>query len=699
MAAHDFLFELGVEEMPPKALETLSIALLEGIAKGLHDAGIAAGNARRFATPRRLAVLIENLPDCQPDRKLERRGPPLSTAFDPHGAPTQAANAFARSCGVAVSDLETIKTDKGAWLGFSGTEHGAQTDALLPGIVTHALAALPIPKRMRWGSNTAEFVRPVHWAVMLFGTKVIDTQILGLTTGRITYGHRFHAPKPIVLQLPSEYEAALKRAKVIADPRLRRDLIKRRVRALAAGLGATAERVDSTVRYQALIDEELLSEVTALVEWPVPIAGEFEERFLCLPREVVISTVQHHQRYFPVQTAQGVLTRHFITVSNIKSRDPEQVRKGNERVVRPRLSDAAFFWEQDRRLTLAQHAEALERVTFQTKLGSYAQKAHRVTALAGLIGAALGAADAAVAAAKLCKADLMTAMVNEFPDLQGTMGRYYARAEGLPEDVAAALEEQYLPRFAADQLPVSKAGQALALADRIDTLTGIFAIDQKPTGTKDPFALRRAALGVLRILLDAKLDIDLEQLLVTAAANQPVQRDATAAESYQFLVERLRGVYAERADGVSGEMLDAVLASDSRSPVDIDARLKALRDFLILPDAPNLAAANKRIGNILKKVDIDAQVSVEPGLFTEAAERELHDALGQVQPQVENFIAKRRYRDALSALTSLRASIDAFFDRVMVMDENAGRRNNRLALLRDLRTLFTGVADLARLPG
>ena len=699
MAAHDFLFELGVEEMPPKALETLSIALLEGITKGLQDAGIAGGKVRRFATPRRLAVLIENLPDRQPDRKLERRGPPLSNAFDAQGAPTQAANAFARSCGVAVSDLATIKTDKGAWLGFSGIEPGAQTDALLPGIVTQSLAALPIPKRMRWGSNTVEFVRPVHWAVMLYGTQVIETQILGLTTGRITYGHRFHAPKPIELAMPSAYEAALKRAKVIADPRARRDLIKRRVRALAAGLGAADTGAESPAHFQALIDEELLSEVAALVEWPVPIAGEFEERFLGLPREVVISTVQHHQRYFAVQTAQGVLTRHFITVSNIKSRDPEQVRKGNERVVRPRLSDAAFFWEQDRRLTLAQHAAALERVTFQTKLGSYAQKTQRVTALAGLIGAALGATDAAVAAAQLCKADLMTAMVNEFPDLQGTMGRYYARAEGLPEEVAAALEEQYLPRFAADQLPASKAGRALALADRIDTLIGIFAIDQKPTGTKDPFALRRAALGVLRILLDAKLDIDLEQLLVTAAANQPVQRDATAAECYQFLIERLRGVYAERADGISGEMLDAVLASTARSPVDIDARLMALRDFLTLPDAPNLAAANKRIGNILKKVDIDAQTRVDPGLFIEGAERELQDALDQVRPQVENFIAKRRYREALSALTSLRASVYAFFDRVMVMDENPGRRNNRLALLRDLRTLFTGVADLARLPG
>lgn len=698
MAVHDFLFELGVEEMPPKALEPLSIALFEGIAQGLQDAGVAGGIARRFATPRRLAVLIQNLTDRQPDRTLERRGPPLNNARDARGAPTQAASAFARSCGVDVAQLESLQTDKGAWLVYRGTERGAPTVSLLPGIISQALAALPIPKRMRWGANTVEFVRPVHWAVLLYGAEVIDAQILGLPTGRITYGHRFHAPKPISLDMPAVYEAALKRAKVIADPRARRELIKRRVRRLAADL-ADDNGSGTSARYKAVIDEELLSEVTALVEWPVPIAAQFEERFLALPREVVISTVQHHQRYFPVQTEQGVLTRHFITVSNIKSRDPEQVRKGNERVVRPRLSDAAFFWEQDRRLTLAQHAAQLERVTFQTRLGSYAHKTQRVKVLAELLGAALKAGEAAGAAAQLCKADLMTAMVNEFPDLQGTMGRYYALAEGLPEEVAIALEEQYRPRFAADRLPASKAGQALALADRIDTLTGIFAIDQKPTGTKDPFALRRAALGILRILLDAKLDIDLAQLLASAAANQPVQREAAAGESYVFLIERLRGMYADRGDGISSEMLDAVLASETRSPVDIDSRLTALRDFLRLPDAPNLAAANKRIGNILKKTGADSQTQVDPSLFTESAEHELHAMLGQVRPQVESFIARRRYRDALSSLTSLRASVDAFFDRVMVMDENAGRRNNRLALLTELRVLFSGVADLARLPG
>jgi len=690
----DFLFELGVEEMPPKALETLSAALSAGIGKGIKDAGIGCGPMRSFATPRRLAVLIKNLDERQPDRTLERRGPPVTSAFGADGAPTQAAIAFAKSCGVEIGKLETMQTDKGAWLRFSGTEHGAPTASLLPNIVAQSLAALPIPKRMRWGANSTEFVRPVHWAVMLFGTEVIATDILGLQTGRTTYGHRFHAPKPISLKSPATYESQLKRAKVIVDSQRRKQLIRDGVTSLAAALagpGATP--------HHAVIDEELLTEVAALVEWPVPIAGRFEERFLSLPREVVISTVQHHQRYFPVETAGGELTRHFITVSNIQSRDENQVREGNERVVRPRLSDAAFFWEQDRKLTLAQHALSLERVTFQARLGSYAQKTARVKILAETIGAALGAGSAAGAAAELAKADLMTAMVNEFPDLQGTMGRYYAHSEGLAADIATALEEQYRPRFSADELPRSKAGQALAIADRVDTLSGIFAIDQKPTGAKDPFGLRRAALGILRIMLDAKLDIDLAQLLATAAANQPVQREAAARESHEFIIERLRGLYAERGDGVSSEMLDAVLAVDSRSPVDIDARLAALRDFLQLADAPNLAAANKRISNILKKSAVAAGTGVDAALLVEPAEKQLNAALAQARPEQAEFLRQREYTRALRALTSLRPAVDAFFDQVMVMDENVDRRNNRLALLAGLRALFSGVADIARLPG
>ena len=715
MSARDFLFELGVEEMPPKALETLSIALTEHVQKSLANAGISHGEIRRFATPRRLALLIRDLAERQPDRAVERRGPPLANAFDAQGAPTQAALAFARSCGVEVSQLEHWKTDKGAWLRFSGTERGAEVATRLPGFLSEALAALPIPKRMRWGANTAEFVRPVHWVVMLYGESVLPARILGLEADRITYGHRFHAPRAITLARPADYEQALHKARVIADPAKRRELIRRRVKKLATELAAldaaattspsaatpASEAMPAPARtpYRALIDEDLLNEVTALVEWPMPIAGRFEERFLALPREVVISTVQHHQRYFPVQTTGGELTRHFITVSNIRSRDPEQVRLGNERVVRPRLSDAAFFWDQDRKQTLAQLAARLDRVTFQTRLGSYAQKTERVAALVALLAPALDVGGAARAAAPLCKADLLTAMVNEFPELQGTMGRYYALAEELPEDVAAALEEQYLPRFAADRLPQTRAGQALALADRIDTLTGIFAIDQKPTGAKDPFGLRRAALGILRILLAAKLDIDLTALLATAAANQPVQREAAARESHAFLMDRLRGLYTERGEEFTNEMFDAVLASDSRSPVDIEARLMALRDFLKQPDAANLAAANKRIANLLRKTEVADGVRADPALFESDAERALHAAIEQVREPVLRALAGKRYREALRSLTTLRVSVDAFFDGVMVMAENAVLRNNRLALLKELGTLFGGVANLSRLPG
>lgn len=702
MPAQDFLFELGVEELPPKALETLSEALSTHVLKNLAAAGIAHGTTRRFATPRRLALMIQDLTDRQPDRAVERRGPPLSSAFDAQGAPTQAALAFARSCGTEVSQLEHWKTDKGAWLRYSGTERGADVAALMPGFLNDALLALPIPRRMRWGEASTEFVRPVHWVVMLYGAAVLPASILGREADRITYGHRFHAPRAIALERPADYEKALHRAKVIADPVQRRELIRRRVKKLAAGLAPDATPGQASISgnpYRAVIDDDLLSEVAALVEWPVPIAGRFDERFLALPREVVISTVQHHQRYFPVQTASGELTRHFITVSNIRSRDPEQVRLGNERVVRPRLSDAAFFWEQDRKQSLAELATRLDRVTFQARLGSYAQKTARITALVEVLAPLLDAGDAALAAARLCKADLLTAMVNEFPELQGTMGRYYALAEGLPADVATALEEQYLPRFAADRLPQSRAGQALALADRIDTLTGIFAIDQKPTGAKDPFGLRRAALGILRILQAAKLDVDLAALLATATANQPVPRVAAARESHAFLMDRLRGLYIDRSEGFTSEMLDAVLASDARSPVDIDARLKALRDFLKLPDAANLAAANKRIANLLRKAEVAEGVRADPALFTSDAERDLSRALEHVREPVQRALAGKRYREVLRHLTGLRAPVDAFFDGVMVMDENAVLRNNRLAMLKDLSTLFGGVADLGRLPG
>ncbi len=688
MSGRDLLFELKCEELPPRTLQTLSSALSEGLAKAIDSKGIAHGQVHGFATPRRLAVIVEKLAEQQPDRPLERRGPPLKNAFDANGAPTQAALAFAKTCGVDVSALTQLTTDKGAWLQFRGTERGAATPALLPEMITQVIAELPIAKRMRWGTRSAEFVRPVHGVVLLFGDEVVRAEVLGLASGRITSGHRFLAPRDITLKGARGYAARLRRAKVIADFAARRQLIREQVTAAAAATGAGAT---------ALIEAALLDEVTALVEWPVAIAGQFDLRFLDLPREVVIATVQDHQRYFAVQGADQKLSGWFITVSNIESRDPAKVREGNERVVRPRLSDAAFFWDQDRKHTLSDYAARLAGMTFQNRLGSYADKARRVAALAGSIGARLGAPDAE-RAALLAKADLMTAMVGEFPELQGTMGRYYAEAEGLPHDIALAIEEHYRPRFAGDTIPASKTGQAVALADKLDTLTGIFAIEQRPTGAKDPFALRRTALGVLRILLEGAVDLDLPELLEAAAAAQPVQRAGVVEEVYDFITERLRGMLLEQA-GTTPEMLDAVLAIRPRSPRDAVARLAALQEFLQLPDAQVLAAINKRIVNILKKTQVSEQLVVAPGSLSAAAERGLHQAVSDLRDPVRQATAQRRYADSLKALVGLRAPVNDFFDGVMVMDENLEVRNNRLALLRDVQVLLGAVADLSRLPG
>jgi glycyl-tRNA synthetase beta chain len=550
-----------------------------------------------------------------------------------------------------------------------------------------AIAALPIPKRMRWGAHNAEFVRPVHSLLLLYGAEVVPIELLDLQSGRLTTGHRFHHPKPISLKSAKGYEAKLHRAKVIADFAKRREIIHAGVIEAAAQVGGSA-----------LIDDALLDEVTALVEWPVPLAGQFEQRFLNLPREVVIATVQDHQRYFAVQGSDGKLSGWFITVSNIESRDPTKVREGNERVVRPRLSDAAFFWDQDRKISLQEHAARLSGVIFQAKLGSYAEKTARVKRLAELIGNRIGAGPDLAQAAELAKADLMTAMVGEFPELQGTMGRYYAEAQGLPRDVSLAIEEHYRPRYAGDALPSTKIGQALGLADKIDTLAGIFAIEQRPTGTKDPYGLRRAALGVLRILLDGRLDLDLLEVLSAAAAAQPVQRAGVAEEVYDFIAERLRGLKLEEP-GTTPEMLDAVLANRPRSPLDAVTRLAALKEFLRLPDAIVLAAINKRIANILKKTQVSHDWTVDPDALNEEAERGLHQALTKLRGPVLDASRQRRYADSLQALVGLRAPVNEFFDRVMVMDENAAKRNNRLALLRDVLMLLGGVADLSRLPG
>jgi len=707
----DFLVELGTEELPPKALLALSQAFRDGLVSRIDSAALAHGKVEAFATPRRLAVRIKRLALTQPDQKIQRRGPPVTAAFDSSGAPTRAATAFAQSCGVPLEALGRETDAKGnECLSFTGVKAGAPARDLLPAFVSEALDALPIPKRMRWGAGEAQFVRPVHWLVLLLGRDVIPATILGVTAGNETRGHRFHALKPLRIASPASYERLLEsRGRVVADFAARRERIR-------AGSTQLAEQQGG----RALIDTELLDEVTALNEWPVPLVGRFEDRFLALPRELLTSVLQDHQRYFPVEGVDGRLLPLFITQSNVDSRDMNVVRAGNERVVRPRLSDAAFFWDQDRKSPLASRLPSLDAVTFQAQLGSIGDKSRRMAALAREIAARIGG-DPRLAerAAQLAKCDLVTNLVGEFPELQGVMGRYYAAADGENAEVASAVAEHYQPRGAGDALPVTQSGLAVALADRLDTLTGIFAIGQKPSGTRDPFALRRAAIGVLRMLMEKQLPLDLLALLEHALRAHTVfesaapagkswpTREAVRDEVYDYIMERLRGMYLEPGEGmaaVSGvttERFDAVLTTRPRSPLDFGARLTALIGFLELPEAASLAAANKRIANLLKKSagGTATDTGVDSAKLQLDAERALFAALQGVSHSVPGHIATGDYTAAFSELARLRPAVDAFFDQVMVMDPDAALRANRLALLNALRQLFVGIADLSRLPG
>ncbi|MGH8250145.1 MAG: glycine--tRNA ligase subunit beta [Steroidobacteraceae bacterium] len=702
MIRHDFLVEIGTEELPPKNLLALAESLRDGVLAGLDATGLTHSAALAYATPRRLAVIVKRLLDQQPEQQIERRGPPVSAAFDATGNPTRAATAFAEACGVTVDELSRVSEAKGEFLFCKSTRSGARAAALLPGIVQEALDRLPIARRMRWGAGTAQFVRPVHWIVMLHGDDVVPGEILGLPAGRVTRGHRFHAPKPIALRSPGGYVVALeRRGHVYADFQGRRERIR-------SGVTAAAEQEGGV----ALIDPDVLDEVTALTEWPVPIAGRFEPRFLELPPEVLTATLQDHQRYFPTQDADGKLLPLFVAVANIESRDPAQVRAGNERVVRPRLADAAFFFAADRKTTLEARRAALAAVTFQAKLGTLADKTARITALAAQI-AELAGQDRALAqrAAALAKCDLLTAMVGEFPELQGVMGRYYALHDGEPDEVAAAIAEQYLPRFAGDSLPGSGAGLALAVADKLDALVGIFAIGQKPTGTKDPFGLRRAALGVLRILIETGIALDLRELIRSALDSVRVDvvrlgsvgaeavPDSIADEVYGYMMERLRAWYLESGAGMTTEMFDAVLDTRPASPLDFDDRLRALAAFLQLPEAASLTAANKRIANILRKAGEQPSPRVDPGLLTDPNERKLATDVEALRQDVERLVTARRYGEALTALAALRPAVDAFFDQVLVMAEDVRVRANRLALLAALQRLFLHMANLSRLPG
>ncbi|MFW1677414.1 glycine--tRNA ligase subunit beta [Pontibacter sp. JAM-7] len=681
MAQHDFLVELGTEELPPKALKTLSAAFTQGIVSGLAEAGVTHGEVLSYASPRRLATLIRSVDEKQADRDIERRGPAVK-------APEKAVEGFARSCGTTLDKLQIEATAKGDYYVFRSAEAGKATSALLPTLVDQSLAKLPIPKRMRWGASRVEFVRPVHWLVMLFGDDVIDCEILGLKSGRKTRGHRFHYNHEIELISPSQYADNLQHpGRVMADFTARRETIRQQI--IAEG-----DKINGITQ----IDPDLLDEVTALNEWPIALTGRFEERFLDVPAEALVSSMKEHQKYFHVLDAQNNLMPNFITIANIESTDPQQVVEGNEKVIRPRLSDAAFFFETDKKTSLESRVEKLKDIVFQNQLGTLHDKASRISALAGIIAEQLqqdkGKAERA---GLLAKTDLMTDMVYEFTDLQGLMGYHYALHDGEDEEVALAQNEHYMPRFAGDELPGTSAGIAVAIADRLDTLTGLFGINQPPTGSKDPFALRRAALGVLRIIVERELDLDLRQLLAIAADNHTSlpARDGLEDKVLEFMLERFRAWY-EDADISAGVFLSVLALKPSR-PLDFDRRVKAVSHFRKLVEAEALAAANKRVSNILSKQGSLSQADVNPALLTEDAEKALADAVTTQQAALAPLFAAGNYQAALESLSALRAPVDAFFEDVMVMAKDEAVRNNRLALLSQLRSLFLGVADISLL--
>lgn len=707
--ARDLLFEIGTEELPPTELRLIEKALGEEVARRLKEAELSFKDIETFATPRRLALLVHHLAEQQPNRLLERKGPPKALAVDEKGRPTKAALGFAKRCGVAVEALTTIQDEKGEWLFCRLEVPGKRTEELIPEILRASLKALPTKRWMRWGEGKVEFIRPVHWAVLLYGSRVISTEILGLETSRYTFGHRFHAPHALDISSPGHYDQVLfVQGKVITSFERRREKIREQLEDLARRLGG-----------RPLLCEELLDEVTALVEWPVVMWGTFDKRFLELPPEVLITAMESHQRYFPlVERARTAATAaiadtrlesenrtlgqaemllpHFLFVANLESKNPETVRRGNERVIRPRLHDAEFFYRQDLKKPLEARLEALKGILFQQKLGTLYDKSLRLEVLCRFLADKIGAdGDHARRAALLAKCDLTTEMVGEFPELQGIMGYYYAKAQGEPEEVARALEEQYRPRGARAPLPETKAGMALSIADKIDTLVGIFSLGEKPTGTKDPYGLRRAALGVIRMVLEKELDFDLMALLEEAAHlyQHPFDQRRTVSEVYDFIVDRLRGYLTER--GYRHDEIEAVAAVRPRNLLDFECRLKAIHTFSQQPSSQGLSQANKRIRNILRKADTGGGREINPDLLQEPAERELYRAMLEVEEGLSSSIDRRAYEEALARLSQLASPLDRFFQEVFVMCEDEELRQNRLALLRCLQQDFLKVADIS----
>lgn len=687
MSKADLLFELGCEELPPKSLCKLRDALAKGIEAGLADARLEYSAIEQFASPRRLAVIARDLPLQQADQQIEKLGPNVKAAFK-DGEPTPAALGFARSCGVEFDKLDRKDTDKGERLAYSALEAGQASSALLPGIIDNALKKLPIAKRMRWGDGSAEFVRPVHWVVLIHGSQIIDTTILDIAAGNQTRGHRFHAPDAITINAADDYVELLKKASVVVNFEDRLKQVREQIETTASKLGGKAR-----------INPDLLEEVTALVEWPVPISGDFETKFMAMPPEVITTTIEDHQKYFPVEDQRGQLLPHFITLSNLASSQPEEIKKGNERVVKPRLEDALFFWEQDKKQPLMSRLEKLQTVVFQKELGTLYDKTLRVAALGKQLAALTqGNADEVERAAHLSRCDLTTQAVYEMPELQGRMGYYYALNDGESQTVAEAIEGMYQPRFAGDDLPSNQTGALVSLADKLDTLAGIFSIGKKPTGDKDPFALRRAAIGVLRLCQEQPFDIDLADcitLAVKAQPNGPAINEVTA-ELVGFITERARVLSKEKA--IDGNAFNAAAEVGPFNPLDLLARASAVTEFTQSDAATALAEANKRASNILRKQNaLDGDLAINNKLLIETAEADLYQALAKVTPLVETAVTNKDYPSALNALTGLRDPLNHFFTDVMVMADDDALKNNRLALLRNIRKALSSVADISLL--
>ena len=685
MTTQNFLVEIGTEELPPKALKTLATSFADNVEAELNQAGLIFDKIEWFAAPRRLAVKVLNLATQQPSKEIEKRGPAVSAAFDAEGKPTKAAEGWARGCGITVDQAERIATDKGEWLVHRAKIEGQPTKNLLNGIVANALAKLPIPKPMRWADKTVQFIRPVHTVTMLLGHALIEGEILGVESARTIRGHRFLGEKEFEIQHADQYPQLLReKGSVVADFNERKAEILAKSQAKATALGGVAD-----------IEESLLEEVTSLVEYPNVLAAKFEERFLAVPAEALVYTMKGDQKYFPIYDKEGKLLPHFIFVSNINPEDPTAIIEGNEKVVRPRLTDAEFFFKTDLKQKLVDRLPRLETVLFQQQLGTLKDKTDRIEQLAGEIAKQIGADEAkAKRAGLLSKCDLMTNMVFEFTDTQGVMGMHYARHDGEDEEVAVALNEQYMPRFAGDELPKSLVASAVALADKFDTLTGIFGIGQAPKGSADPFALRRAALGALRIIVEKNLPLDLEDLVKksTALFGDKLTNQNVVADVVDFMLGRFRAWYQD--EGIAVDVIQAVLARRPTRPADFDARVRAVSHFRTLDSAEALAAANKRVSNILAKADaaigeINLTACVEP------AEKALAEAVLALRTEVQPLIAKGDYTAVLDKLANLRVPVDSFFDNVMVNAEDPALRQNRLAILNTLQGLFLQVADIS----